>query len=56
MILKRNDSREQTERHFQRAMHVATGLLGWLIPDTEARVRATSQEEVGIHGELGHIV
>jgi len=52
MIFKRIDSREQTERRFQGALHVAMGLLGWLLPDTSAVIKATSLEDEHIHGEL----
>ena len=52
MILKRTTSQYQSERYLQQALHVATGLLGWLIPDTRALVRATSFKEEDVHGEL----
>lgn len=52
MILKRTDSTEQTERRFQRAVHVAAGLLSWLLPDSDAVVEATRLEDQDIQGEL----
>ena len=51
-ILKRTDSHKPTDRRFQGALHSAAGLLGWLIPDTDAVVKATSLEDKDFHGEL----
>jgi hypothetical protein len=51
-ILKRTDSHEPTDRRFQGALHVAAGLLGWLVPDTDAAVKATSLDDEDVHGEL----
>lgn len=50
--LKRADSHESTDRRFHGALHVAVGLLGWLIPDKDAVVKATSLEDDDFHGEL----
>jgi hypothetical protein len=52
MILKRTDSRERTERRFQGALHVVAGLLGWVIPDTDAAVKAASLDDEDFSGEL----
>lgn len=43
MTLKRINCCEQTERRFQGAMQDAMALLGWLVPDTAAAVKAASQ-------------
>ena len=43
---------EPTGRRFQSALHVAVGLLGWLIPDTGEVVKATRLEDEDFHGEL----
>ena len=45
MLLKRIDPRVLTERSFQGALHVAIGLLGWLAPNTESVVKATTLED-----------
>lgn len=52
MILKRTDLCEQTDRRFHGSLHVAVGLLGWLIPDNHAVVEAKSVEDEDIHPEL----
>ena len=45
MLLKRIDPRVLTERSFQGALHVAIGLLDWLVPDSDSVVKATSMED-----------
>ena len=52
MLLKRKSSRKQTERRFRDALHVAIGLFGRLLPDTEAVVRATNLNDEGMQEEL----
>ena len=52
MLLKRTSSGKQTERRFRDALHVAIGLLGRLIPDTEVVVRATNLIDEGMQEEL----
>lgn len=52
MLWKRIDPNAETERHMQGAIHVAMGMLGWLIPDTETVVKATSLESEDISAEL----
>ena len=42
MILKRIASREQSERTLHEGMRVAMTLLNWILPDTEAVVKARS--------------
>ena len=45
MILKRIDLFEETERRFRGAMHVAIGLLGWLLPDSKDVADAEDSKE-----------
>lgn len=52
MILKLSNLRNQSERRLQRALHVASSLLGWRVPDTVAEVRATSLENEDIDSPL----
>ena len=52
MLWKRQDLREQTEYSFQGALHVAMGMLGWLLPNTESAVKAASLEDTALQGEL----
>ena len=52
MLLKRTSSGKQTERRFRDALHVAIGLLGRLIPDTEVVVRATNLNVEGMQEKL----
>ena len=52
MLWKRVDPNVETERRIQGAIHVAMGMLGWLIPDNETAVRATSLESEDISAEL----
>jgi len=52
MLLKRTSSGKQTERRFRDALHVAIGLLGRLIPDTEVVVRATNLIDEDMQEEL----
>jgi len=52
MLLKLGSSREKTERRFRDALHVAIGLFGRLLPDTEAVVKATNLKEESTLEEL----
>jgi len=53
MLLKlTTNSREKYERRFQHALHVAIGLVGRLIPDTEAVVIATRLNDESTLEEL----
>ena len=52
MILKRIDSPEQIERRFQGSLHAAASLLGWVLPDNDEVVDATSNGNEGSFGEL----
>lgn len=52
MLWKRLDPNVENERHIQGAIHVAMGMLGWLIPDNETAVKATSLESGDISAEL----
>jgi hypothetical protein len=52
MILKLTNSHHQSGRYLQRALHVATGLLGWQIPDTAAVVKAASLQDEDVHRQL----
>lgn len=50
MILKQPDN--HPERYLQRALHVTTGLLRWIVPDSAAVAHATPLLEQDVHGEL----
>jgi hypothetical protein len=52
MLWKRLNPRAETEFSFQGAMHVAMGMLGWLLPDTHTVVKATSPQDEEISAEL----
>ena len=52
MLWKRLDPNAETEYRVQGAIHVAMCMLGWLIPDSEPAVKATSLENVDISAEL----
>ncbi len=52
MLLKHINPRVLAERSFQGALHAAINLLGWLIPDTETVVKATSVEDGDLQPEL----
>ena len=52
VIMKRINSNAETRRRFQDAMHVAAGLLNWVLPDSEPILGATSHEGEEIHVEL----
>lgn len=52
MLLKRKSLDKQIERRFRDALHVAIGLLGRLLPDTEEVVRATNLNVEGMQEEL----
>ncbi len=52
IIMKRIDSNAETQRRFQDAMHVAAGLLNWVLPDSEPILGATSHEGEEIHVQL----
>ncbi len=45
MLWKRIDVHEQTEYRFRDALHVALGVIGWLVPDSETTARITDVEE-----------
>ncbi len=50
--LKRIDSNAETQRRFQDAMHVAAGLLNWVLPDSEEIACAKSHEDDEMHVQL----
>ena len=52
MIAIPSNPRQRTERRFRRALHAAMRSLGWILPATEAEVKATSQEDVAEALEL----
>lgn len=50
MILKQPDN--HSERYLQRALHAATGLLRWIVPDSAAVAHATRLEDQDVQSEL----
>ena len=52
MLLNRNNSGKKSEHRFRAALHVAFGLLGRLLPDSEAMVKASSHSGEATSEEL----
>ena len=52
MLWKRIDPREKAEHRFKGALHVAVGMLGWLLPDTDAVENGARLEDEDVNGEL----
>ena len=50
--LNRVASNEETQRRFRDALHVASGLLKWVLPDSEETVRATGHVDEEMHVQL----
>ncbi len=52
MLWRRLRSKAESQYRLQDAMHVAMGVLGWLLPDTETVVKATSTEDEDLTAKL----
>ena len=52
MLMKRIISREKIDQRFRGALHVAIGLLDWLLPENETEVGLTSNSDENPNGKF----
>ena len=52
MFLPRHNLPNEAKGRFQSALHTAARLLGWILPETEAEVKAVDQHDRSVRPEL----